>query len=95
MDFPPYVYQEYPKEVSRKDGTRVVVGSQSEEIKLLATDQSEPVVLADPERDAMMSRIRELEEQIAAQAQAKTSAPAPSGAKTGPASAPASTPALA
>lgn len=73
MNFPKYIWKEFPKWVTRKDGSKVVVASAQEELKVLATDPSEAKQTpAEKERDALALELAELK---AKQADVPTPAP--------------------
>ena len=73
MVFDPYVFWEYPKEVTLLDGTKKIVSSQSEELQLATTIQPKPVDPIVEERNLLAQtvadstrQIQELQAQISA-----------------------------
>ena len=65
MEFPEYVFREYPKAIKLKDGRVVAVNSQAEELRMI--DEVVPVkdvAKIEQERDAVASALLEKEEQI-------------------------------
>jgi hypothetical protein len=80
MKWSEYVYQPYPKWVTKKNGDQVIVNSQREHIQLIATEgemQDGGVNPYQVERDALMARLLQMEKELASLKQAKATEKAP------------------
>ena len=97
MDFPPYQFRPYPKQLKLRNGTTVVVASDREELLMLAETEgalpSDDPVLA--ERDALAQKVAELQAELAKTQAAAQAAGEPKAAdKPAPTSAKPATPAV-
>lgn len=84
MEFAPYKYQPYPRWIKLKDGSQVIAQTKEDELRLIATDPSNPPppTQAEIERDALVAEVAELRARVAqAEAKASTKATPPVAGK--------------
>lgn len=75
IDFPPYVFQEYPKWVTKPDGKTVVANNQKEELAMMAEPAASLVLVSDnSEIVALRAELEAMRKQLseAAMAAAQT-----------------------
>lgn len=68
MDFPPYVYKEFPKYVKRPDGREKVCENAREELDFMAdaVDTRQPPSALEAERDKLASTLEDKDAELAA-----------------------------